>query len=425
MSKSSSISNFYKRNPRDRLQFVKDFAGLTDEECALLQNTGSLPIDLADRMIENVVGAIPIPLGIGVNFLINNRDYLIPMAIEEPSVVAAASYAAKMVRDGGGFFTSSTPPIMIGQIQIVNVKDPHAARMRVIQAKEEILKKADEQDPVLISAGGGAKDLDAKVIHTTQGLMLIVELHVDCRDAMGPNAVNTMLEAVAPIVERIAKGKACLRIISNLATKRLVRACCTVPKEAVGGEEVVDGIVNAYAFAAVDPYRAATHNKGIMNGIIAVILATCNDHRAVEAGAHAYAVKDGHYTSLSVWEKDKNGDLVGSIELPMAVGLIGGAVRTHPIAKIAIKILSAKSANEFGEVLAAVGLAQNLGALRALASEGIQRGHMSLHARNIAVAAGATGDLIDLVAEKMVHERKIRMDRAKELLDQQQKSGKT
>jgi hydroxymethylglutaryl-CoA reductase len=416
--KSSLISGFYRLSPKERLQLVREFADLSDEECALLQNMGSLPLDLADRMIENVIGAIPMPLGIGVNFLINNRDCLIPMAIEEPSVVAAASYAAKMVRDGGGFHTSSTPPIMIGQIQVVNVKDPYAAKMRVIQAKDEILKKADEQDPVLISAGGGAKGLDAKVIHTTQGTMLIVELHVDCRDAMGPNAVNTMLEAVAPMVERIAVGKVYLRIISNLATKRLVRAWCTVPKEAVGGEETVDGIVNACAFAAADPYRAATHNKGILNGIIAVILATCNDHRAVEAGAHAYAVKDGHYTSLSVWEKNENGDLVGSIELPMAVGLIGGAVRTHPIAKIAVKILGVKTANEFGEVLAAVGLAQNLGALRALAGEGIQRGHMSLHARNIAVAAGASGELIDLVAERMIQERKIRMDRAKELIEQ-------
>lgn len=425
MNKSSLISGFYRLDPKERLQLVKKFADLSEEECALLQNTGSLPLDLANRMIENVVGAFPVPLGIGVNFLINNRDYLIPMAIEEPSVVAAASYAAKMVRDGGGFFTSSTPPIMIGQIQVVNVKDPYAAKMRIIQAKEEILKKADEQDPVLISAGGGAKGLDAKVIHTTQGPMLIVELHVDCRDAMGPNAVNTMLEAVAPMVERIAAGKVYLRIISNLATKRLVRAWCKVPKDAVGGEETVDGIVNAYAFAAADPYRAATHNKGILNGIIAVVLATCNDHRAVEAGAHAYAVKDGRYGSLSVWEKNEDGDLVGSIELPMAVGLIGGAVKTHPIAKIAVKILGVKTANEFGEVLAAVGLAQNLGALRALASEGIQRGHMSLHARNIAIAAGATADLIDLVAEKMVKERKIRMDRAKELIDQLKTARKT
>ncbi|MGD0979797.1 MAG: hydroxymethylglutaryl-CoA reductase, degradative [Candidatus Bathyarchaeia archaeon] len=425
MQKSSLISGFYKLSPEQRLAAVKEFADLTDEETELLQNTGSLPMDLADRMIENVVGAFPVPLGMGTNFLINKRDYLIPMAIEEPSVVAAASYGAKMVRDGGGFYTSSTPPIMIGQIQVVNVKDPYAARMRVIQSRDEILKKANEQDPVLVSAGGGAKDVEAKIISTTQGQMLIVEVQVDCRDAMGPNAVNTMAEAVAPMIERIANGHVYLRIVSNLATKRLVRASCLVPKASVGGEGVVDGIVNAYAFAAADPYRAATHNKGILNGIIAVVLATCNDHRAIEAGAHAYAARIGHYTSLSTWEKNENGDLLGSIELPMAVGLVGGAVRTHPIAKIALKILGVKTANEFGEVLAAVGLAQNLGALRALAHEGIQRGHMSLHARNIAVLAGATGNLIDKVAAKMVEERKVRVDRAKELLEQYEEVGKT
>jgi len=424
MSKSSLVSGFYKLSPKERLEFVKEFTGLSDEECALLRNTGSLPLDLADRMIENVIGAMPVPLGIAANFQINKRDYLIPMAIEEPSVVAPASYAAKMVREGGGFHTNSTPPIMIGQIQAVDIKDPYAARMHVIQAKEEILKKANDQDPVLVSVGGGAKDLTAKVINTTQGSMLITELHVDCRDAMGANAVNTMAEAVTPIIERITGGRVYLRIISNLATKRLVRAWCTVPKEVVGGEEVIDGIVNAYAFAAADPYRAATHNKGILNGIIAVIIATCNDHRAIEAGAHAYAARNGHYTALSTWEKNENGDLVGSVELPMAVGLIGGAVRTHPIAKIVIKILGVKTANEFAEVLASVGLAQNLGALRALAHEGIQRGHMSLHARNIAVAAGATDKLIDLVAEKMVEERKIRMDRAKELIEQYRATGK-
>jgi hydroxymethylglutaryl-CoA reductase len=424
MGKSSLISSFYKLSPKERLEFVKEFAGLSDEECALLRNTGSLPLDLADRMIENVIGATPVPLGIAVNFQINKRDYLIPMAIEEPSVVAAASYAAKMVREGGGFHTSSSPPIMIGQIQVAGIKDSYAARMRVIQAKKEILTKANDQDPMLVSVGGGAKDLTAKVINTTRGPMLITELHVDCRDAMGANAVNTMAEAVTPIIERITGGRVYLRIISNLATKRLARACCTVPKEVVGGEQVVDGIVNAYAFAAADPYRAATHNKGILNGIIAVIIATCNDHRAIEAGAHAYAARNGHYTALSTWEKNENGDLVGSVELPMAVGLIGGAVRTHPIAKIAIKILGVKTANEFAEVLAAVGLAQNLGALRALVHEGIQRGHMSLHARNIAVAAGATGKLIDFVAEKMVEERKIRMDRAKELITQHKASGK-
>jgi len=424
LRRSSSISGFYKLSPRERLKLVKEFADLTEEEAILLQDTGSLPLDLADRMIENVVGMFPLPLGIAVNFLINENDYLIPMAIEEPSVVAAASYAAKMVRDGGGFHTSSTSPIMIGQVQVLGVKDPYAARMRLLQGKAEILQKANEQDPVLVSAGGGAKDLEAKVIDTSRGQMLIAELHVDCRDAMGSNAVDTMAEAVAPTIERIAEGRVNLRIISNLAVKRLVRAWCRVPKEAVGGEEIVDGIVNASAFAAADPYRAATHNKGILNGIIGVVLATCNDHRGIEAGAHAYAARNGKYTSLSMWEKNENGDLVGSIELPMAVGLIGGAVRTHPIAKITVKILGVKTANEFGEVLAAVGLAQNLGALRALASEGIQRGHMSLHARNIAVAAGATGELVDLVAEKMVQEKKIRMDRAKEIIEKHKASGK-
>jgi hydroxymethylglutaryl-CoA reductase len=338
------------------------------------------------------------------------------MAIEEPSVVAAASYAAKMVRDSGGFHTSSTAPIMIGQIQAVGIKDPFAARMTVLAAKEEILKKANDQDPVLNSFGGGAKDLDAKVIQTTQGAMLITELLVDCRDAMGANAVNTMAEAVAPLVEKLTGGRVLLRIISNLAMKRLARASCTVSKETIGGEEVVNGIVNASAFAAADPFRGATHNKGAMNGIIAVILATGNDHRAIEAGGHAYAARNGVYTTLSQWEKNANGNLVGSIELPMAVGLIGGAVKTHPTAKVAMKILGAKSANEFAEVLAAVGLAQNLAALRALANEGIQRGHMSLHARNIAVQAGATGMLVDLVAEQMVKEGKVRVDRAKQII---------
>lgn len=416
MSKSSAISGFYKLPPKERLAKIKEFADLTDEECAILQNTGALPMEIADRMIENVVGTIPIPLGIGVNFQINNHDYIIPMATEEPSVVAAASYAAKMVRDSGGFHTSSTPPVMIGQIQTVNIKDPHDAKQKVLAAKQELLKKANEQDPLLNSVGGGAKDLDAKVIQTTQGDMLITELYVDCRDAMGANAVNTMAEAIAPSIEALTGGRVYLRIISNLAVRRLAKAWCTVSKDVVGGEEVADGIVNASAFATADPYRGATHNKGALNGIIAVVLATGNDHRAIEAGAHAYAALSGKYTSLSIWTKNKNGDLEGSIELPMAVGLIGGAVKTHPTAKIAMKILGVKSANEFAEVLAAVGLAQNLGALRALAHEGIQRGHMSLHARNIAVAAGATGKLIDLVAERMVKERKVRVDRAKELL---------
>jgi hydroxymethylglutaryl-CoA reductase len=418
LKRTSQVSGFYKLSIRERAKIVKEFAGLTDEEVWLLQSTGSLKPDLADRMIENVVGTFPIPMGIAVNYLINGKDYLIPMAIEEPSVVAAASYAAKMARSKGGFFTSSTEPIMIGQIQTVNVKDPYKARMAILQAREEILKKANDQDPMLVSVGGGAKDLRTKVIRSPTGPMVITELLVDCRDAMGANAVNTMAEAVAPMIERIAKGRVFLRIISNLATERLARAWTVIDKEAVGGEEVVDGIVEAYAFAAADPFRAATHNKGILNGIIGVVIATCNDHRAVEAGAHAYAAITGHYSPLSIWEKNEDGDLVGSVELPMAVGTIGGATKVHPIARIALKILGVKSARELGEVMAAVGLAQNLGALRALSHEGIQRGHMSLHARNIAIMAGATVDLVDVVAERMVEERKIRMDRAKELLEE-------
>jgi hydroxymethylglutaryl-CoA reductase len=425
MAKSSVISGFYKLPPKERLAIIKDFAGLTDEEAKLLENTGSLPMDLADHMVENVIGVFPEPLGVGVNFLINGKDYLIPMATEEPSVIAAASYAAKMVRDGGGFHTSSTAPIMIGQIQLVGVKDAKLAQKQILDNKAALLKKANDQDPVLNSFGGGAKDLDARIIDTTMGQMVIIHLFVDCRDAMGANAVNTMAEAVSPLIEELTGGHVYLRIISNLAVKRLAKAWCIVPKESLGGEAVVDGIAYASAFAAADPYRAATHNKGAMNGIIAVVLATGNDHRAIEAGAHAYAAYNGPYTTISKWVKNKNSDLEGTIELPMAVGLIGGAVKTHPVARVAMKILNVKSANEFGEVLAAVGLAQNLAALRALANEGIQRGHMSLHARNIAVTAGAKDEMVDAVAERMVKERKVRVDRAKEILEELIKERKT
>jgi hydroxymethylglutaryl-CoA reductase len=416
MKMSSNISGFYKLSPEKRLTIVKKFANLSEEECQLLLNTGSLPLDLADRMIENTIGAIAIPIGIGVNFLINKKDYLIPMATEEPSVVAAASYSAKMVRKGGGFHTSSTSSIMIGQIQTVRIKNPEIAKIRILKAEKEILNKANAQDPVLCSLGGGAKNLTVKIINTSLGSMLIAELHVNCLDAMGANAVNTMCEAIAPIIEKISGGHVYLRIISNLATERLVRARCVVPKEAVGGIEVVDGIINASVFASADPYRAATHNKGILNGTIAVILATGNDHRAIEAGAHAYAAIKGQYTALSNWTKNEDNDLVGTIEMPMAVGLVGGAVKTHPIAKIALKILGVKTAREFGEVLAAVGLAQNLGALRALSHEGIQKGHMALHARNVAIAAGAKKENINLIVEKMIREQKIRGDRAKEII---------
>ena len=424
MKKTSQVSGFYKLSPKERMKYVKDFADLTDEEIRILQSTGALEMELANRMIENVVGTFPLPLGIAMNFLVNKKDYLIPMAIEEPSVVAAATYAAKMSRKKGGFFTSSTDPVMIGQIQAVDISDPFAAKMKILSVKQEILQKANEMDPMLVSVGGGAKDLEVKVIDAQTGPMVITELHVDCRDAMGANAVNTMAEAVAPMIERLSGGRVYLRIISNLAVKRLARAYAIIAKEEVGGEEVVDGIVEAYNFAAADPYRAVTHNKGIMNGIIGVVIATGNDHRAIEAGAHAYAARNGHYGVLSYWEKNRDGDLVGSIELPMAVGLIGGATKVHPTAKVAIKILGVKTANELGEVMAAVGLAQNLGALRALAHEGIQKGHMSLHARNVAITAGASGPLIDIIVERMVSERKVRMDRAKELLEEYSKKGK-
>lgn len=400
---------------------VKEFAGLNDEEASLLQKPGALGLDVANRMVENLVGVMPVPLGVGVNFLINGRDFVVPMAIEEPSVIAAASNAAKMSRAKGGFHATSTDPIMIGQIQTTGVQDSHRARFEILAHKAEILKQANEQDPVLISLGGGARDLEVRIIDTFLGKMVIAELLVDCRDAMGANAVNTMLEAVAPMVEKISGGKVYLRIISNLAVKRLARAKATFSKEALGGDEVVEGIVRAYAFAAADPYRCATHNKGIMNGVSAVVLATGNDTRAIEAGAHAYAARSGHYGSLTTWEKDANGDLVGTLEMPMAVGIVGGATASNPIAKLGVKILGVKTARELAEVIVSVGLAQNLAALRALASEGIQRGHMNLHARNVAISAGATGDLIDKISEQMAAEKKIRTDRAKELLEKYSK----
>jgi len=417
MGKTSEISGFYKLSLEDRLEIVKEFAGLSDDEATLVQSIGGLKLELADRMIENVIGTMPIPLGIAVNFLINRKDYLIPMAIEEPSVVAAASNAAKMARVKGGFFTGSTEPIMMGQIQAVDIRDPHGSKMNILSVKKEILAKANEQDPILTSLGGGAKDLDVKVIDTINGPMVITELFVDCKDAMGANAVNTMVEAVAPIVEEATKGRVLLRIISNLATKRLARAKVVMDKDTIGGEEVVDGIVNAFAFADADPYRCATHNKGVMNGIIALGLATGNDTRALEVGAHAYAARTGHYKPLTIWEKNDDGDLVGTIELPIAVGVIGGTTSVHPIAKICRKILGVESALELAEVMAAVGLAQNFAALRALATEGIQRGHMKLHARNVAIMAGAKGETADKIAAKMVEERKVRIDKAKELLE--------
>lgn len=413
---SSEIPGFYKKTMKERLSIVQRMGNLTKDEAKIIANTGSLGAEMADRMIENVVGGMPLPLGVAVNFLINGRDYLIPMAIEEPSVVAAASNAAKMARPGGGFRCQTTDPVMIGQIQVVDVADPEAAKVRILEAREKILETCNEKDPVLVRFGGGARDVEARVIDTLHGPMLIAHILVDCRDAMGANAVNTMAEAVAPLIEELSGGRVYLRIISNLAVKRLARARATFTKDAVGGGDVVEGILQAYAFAAADPYRCSTHNKGIMNGVDAVVIATGNDWRAIEAGAHSYAAMGGHYKPLTVWERDRNGDLVGSIELPMAVGLVGGATATHPTAKANVKLLGVKTAMELAQIIAAVGLAQNFAALRALATEGIQRGHMSLHARNIAVMAGARVDEVDRVAERLVAQKVIRVDRAQEIL---------
>ncbi len=421
MQDSSEQPGFYKLSMADRLKLVQKLTGLNDEEVKTLSNTGGLPAETADRMIENVVGGITIPLGVATNFLINGRDYLVPMALEEPSVVAAASNAAKMARVKGGFQVTNTGPVMIGQIQLVDVVDPYGGRMDLLLHKEEILAKANEQDPMLVSLGGGAKDLNAKVIHSVKGPMVIAELIVNTGDAMGANAVNTMAEAIAPILEKVTGGKVYLRIISNLADRRLIRVKAVFDKEAIGGEAAVEGIVYAYAFAEADPYRCSTHNKGIMNGVIAVAIACGQDIRALEAGAHTYAARGGAYKPLTTWEKDSNGDLVGTLEMPMAVGLVGGAARTHPAAKASIKIIGVKTAIELAEVMGAVGLAQNFAALRALAAEGIQKGHMKLHARNMAISAGATGKMVDIVAQKMVEERKVRYDRAKELVEQSAK----
>lgn len=418
MGETSEISGFYKMSPGERLKIVREFAGLSEEEAELLRRTGALELEQANRMIENVIGTTELPLGMATNFLINGRDYLIPMAIEEPSVVAAASNAAKMVRERGGFNTESTPPIMIGQIQLVDVKNPTEAREKILEAKEQILARANEQDPVLVKLGGGARDVEVRVLTTNLGPMTIIHLLVDVRDAMGANVINTMCEAVAPLIEELTGGRVFLRIVSNLATYRLARARAVFAKEALGGEEVVDGVLQAYAFAAADPYRCATHNKGVMNGVIAVALATANDTRALESGAHAYAAMGGSYKPLTRWERTVDGDLLGRIELPVAVGTIGGATAVHPVAKICRKILDVQTARELGEVMAAVGLAQNLAAMRALATVGIQAGHMKLHARNIATMAGAKGELIDIVARKMVMEKKIRLDRAKEILQE-------
>ncbi|HEY4688402.1 MAG TPA: hydroxymethylglutaryl-CoA reductase, degradative [Anaerolineae bacterium] len=424
MAVSSRLPGFYNQSLTDRLQTVADQAGLTPDEVAALSGASGLTAEGADHMIENALGVFGLPIGIAANFRINGRDVLIPMAIEEPSVVAGASFAARLARDSGGFTTSSDTPIMIAQVQVLDLINPHAARLALLANKQRLLDFANTTDPVIVGLGGGARDIEARIIEDTPvGPMLIVHLLYDCLDAMGANTVNTAAEALRPMLEEITGGRVGLRILSNLADRRLARAMMVISPSALGFENydgaiVRDRIVEAWAFAAADPYRAATHNKGILNGIDAVVIATGNDWRAIEAGAHAYAARSGRYTSLSQWGQDKDGNLVGTLEMPMAVGIVGGATKVHPAARAALKLMQIRSARELAEVIVAVGLAQNLAAMRALATEGIQRGHMALHARQLALAAGATGDAIERIAAQMVAEKTVRLDRAQALVEE-------
>ncbi len=415
--KTSSYSGFFKLSMADRLKEVAEFAGLSEEEQAVLASADSLDDEKADNMIENVIGKYALPMGVAINFVINGKDVVIPMVVEEPSVVAACSNAAKMARPSGGFRASSSGNVMIAQIQVLGIATPEAARSMILEKKDEIIRICNEKDPVLVSLGGGVKDVEVRAIETKAGVMVIVHLLVDTGDAMGANAVNTMAEAVAPFIEEITGGTVELRILSNLADHRLVRARATWRKEDIGGEEVVEKMLNAYAFAEADPYRAATNNKGIMNGIVPVVIATGNDTRAIESGAHSYAARSGRYTSMTTWEKDENGDLVGSIEIPMAVGLVGGATKIHPAAKAAVKLLGVKTAAELGQIIACAGLANNMAAMKALATEGIQRGHMSLHARNLANTVGAKGEILEKIVKQMVAEKKVRIEYAQELFE--------
>lgn len=415
--RNSSYSGFFKLPMEKRLSEVAEFASLTEKERGILSSADSLDADKADHMIENVIGKFALPMGVAINFTINGRDVIIPMVCEEPSVVAACSNAAKMARPSGGFKASSSGNVMIAQIQVMGVPTPSASKSMILEKKGEIIRICNEKDPVLVKMGGGVKDVEVRIIETLEGTMVIVHLLIDTGDAMGANAVNTMAEAVAPYIEEITGGSVELRILSNLADHRLVRARAVWKKEDIGGQEVVDKILNAYAFAEADSYRAATHNKGIMNGIVPVVIATGNDTRAIESGAHSYAARKGRYTSLTTWEKDENGDLVGSIEMPMAVGLVGGATKIHPAAKTAVKILGIDTAAELGQIIACAGLANNLAAMKALATEGIQRGHMSLHARNLANTVGAKGEVLEIIVKQMVREKKVRIEYAQELFE--------
>lgn len=415
---------FYQLNIAQRRQVLHDQSGMSAEELAVFDPQCGLTTAQADLMVENVVGVFGLPLGIAQHFVINGKPVLVPMAVEEPSVVAAASYMAKLAQAGGGFTASISSQEMIGQLQILDVKDIPAAERALMEARQEILEEAGSADPMLLQLGGGPRDLQIRIIEDSPlGSFLVLHLIMDVQDAMGANTINTALEHISPLVEQLTGGRVLLRILSNLADRRLAKAACAIPKKDLAfdrfnGADVRDRIVEAWAFAAADPYRAATHNKGIMNGVDAVVIASGNDWRAVEAGAHAYAARGGRYTSLSTWSVDENGDLVGELEMPMAVGIVGGATRVHPAAQAALKLMGVQKATDLAEIIVSVGLAQNLGALRALATEGIQRGHMTLHARQVAAAAGASSELIPALAEQLVKEGNIRLERAITILNE-------
>ena len=414
--KDSSISKFFEKSQKERLDIVKNFANLSQEELEILENSGGITFENADKMIENAIGTFSLPLGIATNFKINDKDYLVPMVIEEPSVIAAASKAAKIARIKGGFKVDADEYYRIGQIQVLNADS--TAISKIEESSKEIIEIANSQSNTLSKIGKGAKEVSCREIQTDSGKMLIVELLIDVGDAMGANVTNSMCEAVAPLIGKLTGGKTLLRILSNYSTRRMVKATAIFDKEGVGGEEIVDNIILAFQFAANDVYRAVTHNKGVMNGTISVANATGQDSRAIEAAANAYAARSGKYSSLTEWSKDAEGNLVGKLELPLSVGIVGGIIKVHPIAKICTKILGVTSARELACVITATGLAQNFSALRALATEGIQKGHMKLHARNLASAAGAKAEHVDEIVKKMVQENNISLNRAKELLDQ-------
>ena len=425
----SRFPNFYRLSIKDRVEAVYKRGLISKEDYLALKNQQQqLDLHSADKMIENVIGVMGLPIGLGLNFLINGKDYVIPLAVEEPSIVAALSSAAKIFRNHGGFKAESGDPILIGQIQVVNINNLEKARSEIMSGKEEILNLANSFHPRMVARGGGAVDLNVKTypMSSFDQDMLIIDLHVDTRDAMGANLVNGMCEGIASLIESITEGEVFLRILSNLSDKALASASVIIPKDALetadyNGERVRDGIVIASDFAHADPYRASTHNKGIMNGIDAVALATGNDWRAIEAGAHAYAARHGRYSALSKWSIDSKGNLVGKIEMPIKVGTVGGPMESNPAVALNLRILNVESAMELARVMAAVGLAQNFSALKALVTEGIQKGHMTLHARSVVKAAGTPTKLFDQVLEKLLISGDIKVWKARDILEDLQR----